>query len=148
VLLLDGGRGQLAAGGLALAQAAWRPGLLLSIAKPSERRGTDAVFAAGRPAALAFEAGSPVLRLLQRVRDEAHRFALAYHRSLRARRLMKGPLEGVSGLGPARRTLLLRTFGSVAGVRAATRAELAAIVPARVAAAVHEALHPEEAAQG
>jgi excinuclease ABC subunit C len=148
VLLLDGGRGQLAAGEAALRGGAWRPALLLAIAKPSERRGTDAVFAAGRPAPLPLEAGTPVLHLLQRARDEAHRFAVAYHRSLRTRRLLKGPLEGIPGLGPARRALLLRTFGGAAGVRAAGLAALEAAVGARVAASVRAALHPEEAPGG
>ena len=87
-----------------------RPGgraLLLAIAKPNERRGTDAVFVAGAGARSPLPAGTPVLLLLQRVRDEAHRFAVAYHRSLRSKRLLAGPLAGIPGLGPARQARLL-----------------------------------------
>ncbi|HWR98086.1 MAG TPA: excinuclease ABC subunit UvrC [Candidatus Methanoperedens sp.] len=148
VVLLDGGRGQLSAGEGALLASAWRPRLLLSIAKPSEKRGTDAIFAAGRPAPLALAAGNPALALLQRVRDEAHRFAVAYHRSLRSQRLLTGPLSGIPGLGPARRARLLESCGGVAGVRAASRAEIERVLPARVAAAVHAVLHPEEPGAG
>jgi excinuclease ABC subunit C len=145
VVLLDGGRGQLSAAAAALEGAPWQPRLLLAIAKPNERRGTDAVFAAaGAP--LPLPAGSPVLLLLQRVRDEAHRFAVAYHRTLRSRRLLAGPLVGIPGLGAARQSKLLAAFGGLAGVRGASRSDLERWVPATVAAAVHAALHPEEAA--
>ena len=99
-MLLDGGRGQLTAGDAALSGAPWRPRLLLAIAKPSEKRGTDAIFVAGGGAALPSRRGAPVLLLLQRVRDEAHRFAVAYHRTLRSRRLLAGPLDGHTGPRP------------------------------------------------
>jgi excinuclease ABC subunit C len=143
-VLLDGGRGQLTAAGAALAGAAWRPRLLFAIAKPSEKRGTDAVFVAGRGAPLPLAAGNPALALLQRVRDEAHRFAVAYHRNLRSRRLLAGPLAGIPGLGPARRARLLEACGGLAGVRGASREELARVLPGRTAAAVHAALHPDD----
>jgi excinuclease ABC subunit C len=148
VVLLDGGRGQLSAAEAALEAAPWRPRLLLAIAKPNERRGTDAVFAAGG-AQLPLAAGSPVLMLLQRLRDEAHRFAVAYHRALRTRRLLTGPLAGIPGLGPVRQARLLDACGGLAGVRAASVPELERHLPARVAAAVHAALHPADpGAQG
>ncbi|HEY5999734.1 MAG TPA: hypothetical protein VI078_10625, partial [bacterium] len=148
VVLLDGGRGQLGAVEGALAGSPWRPRLLLAIAKPSEKRGTDAVFAAGRGAPLALASGDPALALLQRVRDEAHRFAVAYHRMLRSRRLLTGPLSGIPGLGPKRQVRLLEACGGIAGVRAASRADLERLVPARAAAAVYTALHPEEPGGG
>ena len=144
VVLLDGGRGQLSAAEAVLAGAPWHPRLLLAIAKPSEKRGTDAVFAAGRNGPLPLSAGAPVLLLLQRVRDEAHRFAVAYHRSLRSKRLLGGPLTGIPGLGKARRARLLAAMGGLAGVRSASRDELGSLLPEAVAAAVHAALHPEE----
>jgi excinuclease ABC subunit C len=147
VVLLDGGRGQLSVAQAALTGAPWQPRLLLAIAKPNERRGTDAVFS-GAGAPLALPAGTPVLLLLQRVRDEAHRFAVAYHRSLRSKRLFAGPLVGIPGLGPARQSRLLAAFGGLAGVRSASKSDLERIVPAPVAAALHTVLHPEDPAAG
>lgn len=146
VVLLDGGKGQLSAAAAALEGAPWQPRLLLAIAKPNERRGTDAVFTAAGGAPLSLPAGSPVLLLLQRVRDEAHRFAVAYHRTLRSKRLLAGPLVGIPGLGAVRQSKLLAAFGGLAGVRGAERSDLERWVPAAVAAAVHAALHPEEPA--
>lgn len=148
VVLLDGGRGQLSAAAAALDGGPWQPPLLLAIAKPNERRGTDAVFTVGAAAPLPLPAGAPVLLLLQRVRDEAHRFAVAYHRALRSKRLLAGPLTGIPGLGPARQARLLGAFGGLPGVRAAARSDLAALVPAPVAAAVYAALHPDDPAAG
>jgi excinuclease ABC subunit C len=81
---------------------------------------------------------------LQRVRDEAHRFAVAYHRSLRAKRLLGGPLNGIPGLGNARRAQLLAALGGLAGVRSASKDELGRLLPETVAAAVYSALHPED----
>jgi excinuclease ABC subunit C len=147
-VLLDGGRGQLSAGEGAIAGSAWRPRLLMAIAKPSEKRGTDAVFAAGRVSPLPLAAGNPALALLQRVRDEAHRFAVAYHRSLRAKRLLAGPLSGIPGLGPARQARLLEACGGLGGVRAASPEELGRLLPAKIAAALHAALHPEDPGGG
>jgi excinuclease ABC subunit C len=143
-LLIDGGRGQLSAAAAALEDSPWRPVLLLAIAKPNERRGTDAVFSLGAAAPLPLAAGSPVLLLLQRVRDEAHRFAVAYHRTLRSKRLLAGPLSGIPGLGTARQSRLLAAFGSLAGVRSAPLSELARFVPENVAAAVYASLHPDD----
>jgi excinuclease ABC subunit C len=148
VVLLDGGRGQLSAAQSALSAAPWQPRLLMAIAKPNERRGTDMVICAGLDAPLVLPAGTPVLLLLQRVRDEAHRFAVAYHRLLRSKRLLAGPLAGIPGLGAARQTRLLAEFGSLAGVRSASRSDLERFVPASVAATVHAALHPEDPTPG
>ncbi len=88
---------------------------------------------------------SPALYLLQQVRDEAHRFAITYHRQLRARRSKASVLDGIPGLGPARRARLLRELGGLAGLRRASRDQLAerSWLPAPVAAAVWASLHPE-----
>ena len=76
------------------------------------------------------------LRLLQRIRDEAHRFAVTFHRKARSMRDLRSALDEVPGIGPRRRRALLRAFGSLADVRRATREELDAIVGAKAAAAV------------
>jgi excinuclease ABC subunit C len=87
--------------------------------------------------------GSEALFLLQRVRDEAHRFAISYHRDLRGKRMTRSPLEGVPGLGPARRSRLVRELGSLRAVRAASLEDLRALpwLPDGVAVAVHAHLH-------
>jgi excinuclease ABC subunit C len=73
------------------------------------------------------ELNSPGLLLLRKLRDEAHRFALSYHRKLRDKRMTGSALEEVPGVGPRRRRLLLRTFGSLDGIRRATVEELASV---------------------
>ena len=87
--------------------------------------------------------GSEALFVLQHLRDEAHRFAVTYHRQKRERRALSSPLDEVPGVGPARKKALLRTFGSLARVRAASPPELAetAGIGPELAAAIHEHLH-------
>ena len=70
---------------------------------------------------------APALRLLQRARDEAHRFGVTYNRTRRKARTVTSALLDIPGIGPTRRTVLLQAFGSLAGVRAATRAEITAL---------------------
>ncbi len=86
---------------------------------------------------------SEALYLLQRLRDEAHRFAISYHRTLRGKRMTVGALDGVPGLGPKRRTRLVEQFGGLGELRKATRDELMGLswLPADVGAAVFERLH-------
>ena len=85
---------------------------------------------------------SGALFLLQRVRDEAHRFAITYHRSLRARAARESPLDAVPGIGAARKKNLLRAFGSVAALRRAPESEIAAVpgIGDSLARAIVEAL--------
>jgi len=78
----------------------------------------------------------PALLLLQRIRDEAHRFAVTFHRKARSMRDLRSQLDEVPGVGPRRRRALLTTFGSLAGVRRATREELESVVGAKAAAQV------------
>jgi excinuclease ABC subunit C len=78
---------------------------------------------------------------LQRVRDEAHRFAVVYHRKLRGRRLVDSVLDDVPGIGPTRKKRLLRKFGSVKRIREAGVDDLAEVVPTKVAGDLYEALH-------
>lgn len=122
LMVIDGGKGQLGAAADALREAG-TPGLpLASLAKREEE-----VFLPGRPEPLRLSRRSPSLRLLQRARDEAHRFAVSYSRKRRARRTITSALLDIPGVGPTRRRLLLERFGSLAGVRTATPAEIATL---------------------
>ncbi|MET0626912.1 MAG: helix-hairpin-helix domain-containing protein, partial [Acidimicrobiia bacterium] len=86
---------------------------------------------------------SEALYLLQQVRDEAHRFAITYHRQLRDKQMTKSVLDDVPGLGPVRRKRLIKEFGSVKRLRAMTEEDLVAVpwLPERVARSVHTELH-------
>jgi excinuclease ABC subunit C len=84
--------------------------------------------------------GSPALFLVQRIRDEAHRFAISFHRRTRARERLASPLDAVAGLGPKRKRQLIKRFRSLGGIREASLKELAEVVPESVAAAIKEQL--------
>ena len=129
LVLVDGGPAQLAAATAALAELGLGDQPAASLAKREEL-----LFLPGRPVPVALPRDSPVLHLAQRVRDEAHRFAVGFHRQARARRTLRSELDDVPGVGPARRRKLLARFGSVRGVRLASEAELAAAVGKATAA--------------
>jgi excinuclease ABC subunit C len=139
LLLLDGGKGQLAVGLRVLE----RMGLSGEIPVAALAKSFEEVFVPGRPDPVRIPRGSEALFLLQRVRDEAHRFAITYHRSLRGRRLTTSALQGVPGLGPVRQARLLRELGSVRAVRSASLEDLEALpwLPAPVAHALYARLH-------
>jgi excinuclease ABC subunit C len=122
LILIDGGLTQLEAAlrGLRAGESADVP--VISLAKREE-----VVHLPGRQAPLRLATGSPALQLLQRVRDEAHRFALKAHRRRRGSRVTASVLEEVPGIGPAKRRLLLARFASVSGMRRAGLAEIAAV---------------------
>jgi excinuclease ABC subunit C len=135
LLLIDGGRGQLNAARRALDDLGMSAQPIASLAKEQEM--------------LYFgEAGMPVplvrhpeaMRLLQRVRDEAHRFAIAYHRNLRRKRIRESVLDDVPGIGPKRKHELLRSFGSIKKIKEATVEELAAVIGPKTAQRVSEFL--------
>ena len=121
LILIDGGKGQLSAAYEALEELGlggwWRS------ASP-RRRSSSSRATARTPIALAQE--SPALLLIQRIRDEAHRFAVTFHRQQRKTRDLRSELDEIAGIGPRRRKALLTAFGSVAGVRRAAREELGA----------------------
>ena len=94
------------------------------------------LFRRDRIEGIALPAQSPALRLVQQIRDEAHRFAVTFHRSNRAKNTLRSELDAVAGIGPRRRKQLLTTFGSLAGVRRASREELERAVGPKVAQAV------------
>ena len=122
LVVIDGGKGQLAAGRAAASALGFDTLPMISLAKREEE-----VFLPLHSDPLRLPRRSPSLRLLQRARDEAHRFGLAYNRRRRSARTITSELLNIPGVGPNRRRLLLERFGSLAGVRSATAAELAAL---------------------
>jgi excinuclease ABC subunit C len=143
LLVIDGGPAQVAAAVRALDELGVVDVAVCGLAKRLEE-----VWLPGEDGPVILPRSSEGLYLLQRVRDEAHRFAITYHRSKRAAALTASELDGVPGLGPARRATLLRRFGSVRKLRAASVAEIAAVpgLGRQTAEAVYRALHqaPDE----
>ncbi len=139
LILLDGGKGQLGVGVRVLEQL----GLSDEIPIAALAKSFEEVFVPGRSDPVPIPRGSEALFLLQRVRDEAHRFAIAYHRQVRGKGMTHSALEGIAGLGPGRRTRLLKEFGSLKAVRSAPVEDLVALpwLPESVARAVFEHLH-------
>jgi excinuclease ABC subunit C len=139
LVLIDGGKGQLSAAYTALEELGLGSLVAVGIAKKEEL-----LFTRDRDDAIALGPGSPELLLIQRIRDEAHRFAITFHRQQRKTRDLRSELDAVPGIGPRRRKALLTTFGSLAGVRRAAREDLARVVGAKGADAVlaHFAAHP------
>jgi excinuclease ABC subunit C len=131
LILVDGGRGQLSAAYDALELIGLSHLVVVGIAKREEL-----LFTRDGPEPTVLPTDDPGLLLLQRIRDEAHRFAVTFHRKARTMRDFQSALDGVSGIGPRRRRALLTAFGSLAGVRRATREELGAVVGAKTASAV------------
>jgi excinuclease ABC subunit C len=131
LILIDGGKGQLTAAYGALEELGLANLVAVGIAKKEEL-----LFTRDRDDAIALATNDPALLLVQRIRDEAHRFAVTFHRRARTMRDLRSELDHVPGVGARRRKTLLTTFGSVAGVRRATREELAAVVGAKTADAV------------
>jgi excinuclease ABC subunit C len=146
LLLLDGGLGQLNVGVRVLASL----GLSERIPIASLAKSFEEIYRPGSQEPIRLSRQSEGLYLLQRLRDEAHRFAIAYHRTLRGKRMTEGALDGVQGLGPKRRARLLDQFGGLSGLRNASKDELMGVswLPAEVGAAVFERLHTPLAAAG
>ncbi len=131
LILIDGGKGQLSAAYEALEALGLANLVAVGIAKKEEL-----LFTRDRDQPTALRRDDPALLLPQRIRDEAHRFAVTFHRSRRTQRDLGSELDHVPGVGPRRRRALLTKFGSLAGVRRATREELSAAVGPKVADAV------------
>jgi excinuclease ABC subunit C len=152
-ILIDGGRGQLGVLGalleeLGLAQAIDAAGIAKSRVKTNVRgkvveRSEERLFLPGRSNPVTLPHGSPALFLLERLRDEAHRFAVTYHRKLRGRSQVASALTAIPGIGPQRRRTLLRHFGSVGRLRTATLEELRATpgLPGPVAEQLYRYFH-------
>ena len=131
LILIDGGKGQLSAAYEGLEQIGLGNMVAVGIAKKEE-----VMFTRGESEPLVLAEHDPALLLIQRIRDEAHRFAVTFHRKARRMRDLRSELDQVAGIGPRRRKALLTHFGSLAGVRRATREELDAVVGAKAASAV------------
>ena len=122
LLIVDGGKGQLSAAREVMSALGVEAIPAIGLAKREEE-----VFLPERSAPLLLPRDSQALYLLQRIRDEAHRFAITYHRQVRAKQSAQSLLDEVPGIGPKRRKALLRRFGSVEGMRGASVDELAAV---------------------
>jgi excinuclease ABC subunit C len=138
LVVIDGGKGQLSAGLKALRGFRERGVVVVSLAKRIEE-----LFIPGRSAPLALPHDTPELQLLQRVRDEAHRFAITHHRQRRDSAMTASILDGLPGVGPARKRALLTHFGSPDAILAASREELEAVpgVPGKLAGRLYRELH-------
>jgi excinuclease ABC subunit C len=138
IVVIDGGKGQLAAGLPPLEGFRKRGVAVIALAKRVEE-----VFLPDRPDPLLLDHSTPELQLLQRIRDEAHRFAIAHHRSRRDSAMTGSLLDGLPGIGPARKRALLTHFGSPDAILAASREELQMVpgVPAKTARDIHALLH-------
>ncbi len=145
LLLIDGGPGQLAQAEAVLAELGITGIALVGVAKGADRRvGQERLFLAGQEVPTILAPDSSALHLIQRVRDEAHRFAITGHRQRRAKARTESILETVTGLGPAKRRELLRQFGGLQGVTRASVQDLAKVrgISTQLAEQVYATLHP------
>ena len=136
LLVVDGGKGQLGVAVRVLESL----GLEAEIPVVALAKQFEEVFVPGQSQPMELPRGSEALYLLQRIRDESHRFAIAYHRKLRNKRMTRSVLDDISGLGDVRRKRLIKEFGGVRKVQQASLEDLLAVswLPNKVATAVHE----------
>jgi excinuclease ABC subunit C len=132
LLVIDGGKGQLNAALAAMSEMGVQDVSVVGLAKRFEE-----IYVPERSEPVMVPRGSDALYLLQHIRDEAHRFAITYHRTLRNRKTRASALDAVPGIGPERKKLLLRKFGSVRRILQASEDDLAQVVPANVAGRIH-----------
>ena len=142
LIMIDGGRGQLNAALAALAELGVEDTPIVSLAKREEE-----IYVPGIPVPLRLPREDLGLRLLQQVRDEAHRFAVSRHRARRSARTLHSKLDELAGIGPRRRKLLLQTFGSVTGVREATLEQVQQALGQAMGRKVFDQLHAEQPAE-
>ncbi len=152
LLMVDGGKGQLQMAVRVLDELGISNLDVVGIAKSrlkvdedtgSRHHSDERLFRPGRKNPVTFLPNSPALHVLVRVRDEAHRFAITYHKNLRSKQTMRSELEDIAGVGAGRRTQLLRHFGSLKQIREASLSELKSVpgLPERVAQAVYDHFH-------
>jgi excinuclease ABC subunit C len=136
LIIIDGGKGQLSAVMEVLEELGFADIPTFGLAKEREE-----LFAPGRSDAIVQEHDSPGMFLVQRIRDEAHRFGITHHRKMRSRKALSSPLDSVEGIGPTRKRLLLRTFGGLPGIREAPVEEIVKLgIPEGVALRLKELL--------
>jgi excinuclease ABC subunit C len=141
LLLVDGGKGQL---GVAI-EVVHELGLADEIPVASLAKRYEEVYVPGRSEPILLPRGSEALFMLQRIRDEAHRFANTFHRELRGKRMVSSSLEGIAGLGDARAKRLVKEMGGVNAVKKASLEDLTVLswLPEAVATAIYQRFHPE-----
>jgi excinuclease ABC subunit C len=144
LIVVDGGRGQLGVATQTLADAG------LDIPAVGLAKRLEEVYLPGQPEPLRIPRGSEALFVLQHIRDEAHRFAVTYHRKKRAGRALASPLDEVPGIGPTRKKALLRRFGSLARLRRASEGEIRQTpgIGPEMARAIHDHLHGVSPSEG
>jgi excinuclease ABC subunit C len=152
MILIDGGKGQLGVLTMVLdefglmqkigAVGIAKSRVIANVHGKAVERSEERFFLHGRKNPVSFRHGSASLFLLERLRDEAHRFAITYHRKLRNKATLRSSLEDIPGVGPARRKALLKHFGSLKSIRAASLEEIQQVagIPAGMAATIYQTL--------
>lgn len=147
ILLIDGGKGQLAEAERVLEELQISDVILLGVAKgPGRKPGLETLFLSGQSSPIILPQESPALHLIQQTRDEAHRFAITGHRQRRAKARKESILESIEGMGPRRRQQLLRQFGGLQGVMRAGVEDLASVngISKQLAQRIYDTLHPDQ----
>jgi excinuclease ABC subunit C len=135
LIVIDGGPAQLGRATKAMADAG------VSIPAIGLAKRLEEVYVPGQAEPIRIRRDAEALYLLQQIRDEAHRFAITYHRSIRSKSMLDSILDEVPGIGPTRKKALLKRFGSLIRLRDATKEEMAAVIPTAVASQLYAALH-------
>ncbi|MGB4704098.1 MAG: excinuclease ABC subunit UvrC [Candidatus Saccharicenans sp.] len=135
LIFVDGGKGQLNLALEVLSSLNLSKIPVCSLAKKEE-----VIFSIAHPEGLRLDPTSPALKLLQHIRDEAHRFAISFHRQRRMKASLTSELDGIAGLGPARKKKLLLTFGNVSAIREASEEQLASVVGRELARVIKQKL--------
>ncbi|MCO1335725.1 excinuclease ABC subunit UvrC [Microbulbifer sp. OS29] len=146
ILLIDGGKGQVTQAVEALNDLGVVGVQIIGVAKGTTRKaGFEILHVVSSNKELVLSADSSALHLIQQVRDEAHRFAIAGHRARRDKKRRESPLEGIAGIGPTRRRALLRHFGGLQEIKRATVTEIASVdgISRKLAEDIYSALHNE-----
>ncbi len=153
LIMVDGGKGHMGVALKIFDELAIGNVDLIALAKGKKElsvlggKVSEQIFVPYLPNPIVLEPSSPELLFLDKIRDEAHRFAIAYHRKLRHREYYQSPLDEISGMGPARKKKLIKCFGSIEGIRSATTEQLIEVgkLPAKFATEIFHYFHKQEA---